>query len=201
MELPADDTGAVPVEYAHTERRIYGVPPATLTLLLAAAALVFAVLLLARGRWPYALILVGVSLLLVIAFLEAAKRQPENAVVRATAGAFDSVRARAGVAVGSAATRGRAAGRLLALRRELQQLRPRRDRLLFELGEAVYRGDEQATKTALEQVKELDELAARTGAEMEALVAQTQDQLQQRRLEVQPTEIVEEPPEPGAERH
>jgi len=199
MELPADETGAVPVPFAHTERRIYGVPPATLTLLLAACALVFAILLLARGHWPYGLILVGVSLLFVIVFLEAVKHQPQNAIVRSTGGAFDSVRARAGFAVGSVATRGRAAGQLVALRRELRQLRSRRDRLLFELGEAVYRDDEQATKTAREQVKELDELAARTGAEAEALVAQTQDRLQQRKLEVQPTEIVEEPPEPGTQ--
>lgn len=201
MELPADETGEVPVEEAHSERRIYGVPPATLTLLLAAGALAFAILLIARGHWPYGLILMGVSLLLVIVFLEAVKREPENAVARSTAGAFDTVRAHAGLAVGSVATRGRAAGRLLALRRELQQLGSRRDRFLFELGEAVYRGDEQATKTAHEQVKELDELAARTGAEMEALVAQTQDRLQRRKLEVQATEIVEEPREPGTERH
>jgi hypothetical protein len=201
MELPADETGTVPVEYAQTERRIYGVPPAMLTLLLAAATLVFAILLIAKGHWPYGLILVGVSLLLVIVFLEAVKRQPENAVVRSTAGAFDTVRARTGVAVESVATRGRAASRLIALRRELHQLRSRRDRLLFELGEAVYRGDDEATKTAHEQVKELDEVASRTGAEMEALVAKTQDRLQRRRLEVQPTEIVEEPPAAGTERH
>jgi hypothetical protein len=71
-----------------------------------------------------------------------------------------------------------------------------RGRLLFELGDAVYRGDDQAAKTAREQVKELDELAARRETEMQAVVASAQERIQQRRLEVQPTEMVELPQEP-----
>jgi hypothetical protein len=61
----------------------------------------------------------------------------------------------------------------------------------------VYREDEQATETAREQVKELDELARRREAEMEAVVAGAQERIQQRRLEVQPTEMVELPDQPA----
>jgi hypothetical protein len=193
IEVPAAETGPVPVEYAQAERRVYGVPPASLALFLAAVALAFAVVLLVKGHWPFGLLLIGASLLLVLAFLEASRRRPEGAAGRSSSGLLGSVRARTGAAAGSVATRGRAARQLIAYRRELKQIGSRRVQLLFELGDAVYRGDEQATKTTREQVKELDELAARRGAEMEEIVAQTRDQLQRRRLEVQATEIVEQP--------
>ena len=169
-------------------------------LVLAAVALTLAVVLFALGRWPFGLIALGVSVLLVLVFLEAARRKPDGAVARSTAEALDGFRARAGVAADSLATRGRAARRLLALRRELQRLGQLRARLLFELGDAVYRGDDQATERAREQVRELDELAAQREAEMQTVVAQTQERLERRRLEVQPTEMVELPEQPGAAR-
>jgi hypothetical protein len=197
MELPPDETGRVPVHYRRAEPRYYGVTPATLVLVLAAAALTLAVVLLATGHWPFGLILLGVSVLLVLVFLEAARRKPDGAVARSTAEALDGFRARAGVAADSLATRGMAARRVLALRRELQRMAQFRARLLFELGDAVYRGDEQATETAREQVLELDELARQREAEMEGVVAQAQERLRRRRLEVQPTEMVELPEDPS----
>ena len=197
MELPPDETGHVPVHYRQAEPRYYGVTPATLVLMLAGAALTLAVVLLVLGRRPVALILLGVALLLVLVYLEALRRKPKGIVARSTAEALGAFRARAGVAADSLATRGRAAGRLIALRRELQRMGHLRAQLLSELGEAVYGGDEQGTETAREQVKELDELAAQREAEMQAVVAQTQERLHQRRLEVQPTEMVELPEEPS----
>ena len=197
MELPPDETGSVPVQYERAEPRYYGITPATLVLVLGGAALTLAVVLFALGRWPFGLIALGVSVLLVLIFLEAARRKPDGAIARSTAEALDGFRARAGVAAGSLATRGRAARRLLALRRELQRMSLLRDRLLFELGAAVYRGDDQATERVRGQVRELDELAALREAEMEAVVARTQERIEQRRLEVQPTEMVELPEQPG----
>jgi hypothetical protein len=197
MELPPDETGVVPVQYVHAEPRYYGVTPTTLVLVLGGAALTLAVVLFALGRWPFGLIALGVSVLLVLIFLEAARRKPDGAVARSTAEALDGFRARAGVAAGSLATRGRAARRLLALRRELQRMGLLRDRLLFELGAAVYRGDDQATESVRGQIRELEELAALREAEMESVVARTQEQIDQRRLEVQATEMVELPDQPA----
>jgi len=197
MELPPDETGHVPVHYRQAETRYYGVTPATLVLVLAGAALTLAVVLLALGRWPLGLVLLGVAVLLALVSLEAARRKPAGAVARSPAQALDAFRTRAGVATESLATRGRAARRLIALRRELQRMGQLRAQLLVELGEAVYRADEQRTETAREQVKELDELAALREVEMQAVVARTQERLQQRRLEVQPTEMVELPEEPS----
>ena len=197
MELPADETGRVPVHYTRAEPRYYGITPATPVLVLAATTLTLAVVLLTIGHWPFGLIALGVSILLVVVFVEAARRKPDGAVARSTAEALDAFRSRAGVAAESLATRGRAARQMLALRRELQRMAVVRAQLLFELGNAVYRGDEQATETAREQLGELDELSGRREAEMQAVVARAQERLRQRRLEVQPTEMVELPEQPG----
>jgi hypothetical protein len=110
-------------------------------------------------------------------------------------GAF---RDRAGVAADSVATRGRATTRVFALRRELRKLAVLRGRLLFELGDAVYREDGQATEAARHRLDELDEAWRQREAEMQAVVSQAQDRLHRRRLEVQPTEMIELPDEPAA---
>jgi len=197
-ELPPVETGHVPVHYRRTEAHYYGVAPSTLMLVLAGVALTLGVVLVVTGRWPIGLILLGFSVLLVLLFLEGARRKPDGRLARSTAEALDAFRARAAVAAGSLATRGRAARRLVTLRRELKRMAALRSQLLFELGDAVYRGDEQGTKTARKQLKELDELAAQREAQVQAVVAQTHDRLEQRRLEVQPTEMVELPEEPSA---
>ena len=196
MDVPPAETGRVPVEYVNAEPRYYGVTPTTLVLVLAGVAFTLAVVLFALGRWPFGLIAVGAGVLLVLIFLEAARRKPDGVVTRSTTDALDGFRARAGLAADSLATRGRAARRVLALRRELQRMSALRARLLLELGDAAYRGDDEATERARGQVRELDELAAQREAEMQGTLAQAQDRLQRRRLEVQPTEMVELPDEP-----
>jgi hypothetical protein len=180
-ELPPDETGPVPVEYARVEPRYYGVTPTKLALALAGAALVLGIVLLATGHWPFGLIVLGVAVLLGLVSVETG-----------------AVRARAGVAADSVATRGRAARHVLTLRRELKQAAVERARLLFELGDAVYRGDEQATEAARARVAELDEIARQREGEMEAVIAEARDRLHHRRLEVQATEMVELPEEPSA---
>jgi hypothetical protein len=87
---------------------------------------------------------------------------------------------------------------LIALRRELRKLAILRGRLLFELGDAVYREDEQATGAARQRLVDLDEAWRQREAEMQTVIAQAQDRIQRRRLEVQPTEMVEIPDEPSA---
>ena len=189
LEVPADETGPVPVEYSRAETHYYGVTPTTLVLILAAAALVLAIVLFALGHWPFGLIALGVCMLLVLVFFEAARRRPESSI--------DAFRARAGAAADSVATRSRATKQVLSLRREVQRLETRRNQLLFELGAAVYREDPQGTETAREQLRELDELTAEREAEMQDIVMQAQQRLDQRRLEVQPTEMVELPEQPA----
>jgi hypothetical protein len=151
-------------------------------LVLAACAGVAALVLFAIGRWPFGLIVLGVALLLALVGVE-------------TGGLRD----RAGFTVDSVATRSRATRRLIVLRRELRRVLALRARGLFELGDAVYRDDEQATEAARRRVAELDELARQREAEMKTVIAQAQDRIHRHRLEVAPTEMVEipDPAAPG----
>ena len=196
LETPPVETGPVPVHVTRVEPRFYGVTPAGLVLALTLAALTLTIVFFATGHWPLGLILLGVTVLLALLFLEAARRKPEGAVTRSTAEALDAVRERAGVAAELLATRGRAATQLLVLRRELQRMAQLRQRLLVELGEAVYGGDEQETETARSRVEELDRLAAQREAEMQAVFERAEQRVARRRLEVQPTEVAEQPQQP-----
>jgi hypothetical protein len=196
LEVPPDETGPVPVTIERTEPRFYGVTPASAALFLAGATLTIAVVLFALGKWPFALIVLGVTVLLVLAFLEAARRKPGGTMARSTAEAADSFGARAGVAAGSLVTRGRSTRRVFALRRDLRRMAAVRPRLLFELGDAVYRGDLQATEEARARIDELDRLAAEREAEMQQVLEATRHVLARRRLEVQPTEVAEQPEQP-----
>ncbi|HWJ45305.1 MAG TPA: hypothetical protein VNR63_07945 [Gaiellaceae bacterium] len=183
LDVPPDETGPVPVEYMHAERSYYGVTPTTLVAVLAVVAMAAAVILFALGHWPFGLIVLGVALLLVLVVVETG-----------------ALRDRAGVAAETVATRGRAARRLLGVRRELRHIAAVRARSLYELGEAVYRGDEQATEAARRRVAELDERARQREAEMQTVIAQAQERIHSRRLEVAPTEMVEIPdPQPPPE--
>ena len=196
LELPPDETGTVPINVTRVEPRFYGVTPSSLTLALAVISAIATAALFAIGHWPVALILFGVTVLLMLLFLEAARRQPAGSRTRTTAQALDTFRERAGVAAEALATRGRAATHLVAVRRELHQMSRLRARLLVELGDAVYRGDEEATETARERVEELDRLAGQREADMHAVMERTRERLERRRLEVQPTEVAEQPQEP-----
>jgi hypothetical protein len=177
------------VSYAHAETQYYGVTPTTLVLVLAVAALVLAIVLFALGHWPFGLITLGASLLLGLVGYEGARRRPDTGV--------HVVRARAGAAADSVATRGRAARRMFAVRRELQRLAATRSRLLFELGDAVYREDEETTEGVRNQLRELDALNAQREAEMQDIAVEAHERLEQRKLEVQPTEMVELPEQPA----
>src|SRR5262249_58811175 len=90
----------------------------------------------------------------------------------------------------------RAATHQLAARRELQRLAQVRTGLLVELGEAVYRGDTEATEAARSRVEELDRQAAQREVEMQELLEETRERLTRRRLEGQSTQIVEPQPDP-----
>lgn len=196
MEVPPDETGPVPVHVTRAEPRFYGVTPWSLALVLAGAAAAVAVVMFVLGHWPIGLVLAGIALLLALVFVESARRTPRGSLPRSTVEAVDSFRARATVAAESVATRGRAARQLYTLRRELRRMSGLRSRLLYELGVAVYGEDNQAADATRERLAELDRLAARREAEMDQIVDATRRRVERGRLEVQPTEVAEQPAEP-----
>lgn len=191
LELPAEETGRVPVTVTAVPRRLYGVVPAAAVLVLGVASLAAAVTLFVLGRWPYGLILLGVAVLLLLLAMEAARRGR----ARAKPDAVEATRARLGVAFESLALRGQAARRLLVLRRELQRLHADRLRLLVELGEAVYGGADPEAETAKSRIRELDELAAERRREMDAVIDAARQRIDRANLAVQPTVLAEQPGE------
>jgi hypothetical protein len=83
------------------------------------------------------------------------------------------------------------------VRSELRRIGRLRNRLLFDLGSAVYRGDDSAADTARSQIDDLDRLRAERGEEMNAIVEARNRRIERGRLEVQPTEVAEVPSEPS----
>ena len=196
MEVPPHETGQVPVHVSRVEPRFYGVTPWSLVLVLAGAAAAVAVVLIVLGHWPLGLVAAGVALLLALVFVESARRTPRGSLPRSTVEAVDGLRARATVSAESFATRSRAARHLFALRRDLRRMSADRARLLFELGAAVYGGDDQAADAARTRIGELDQLAAEREAEMQQIIEATRRRIERGRLEVQPTEVAETPRQP-----
>ena len=178
------------------DTHFYGVTPTSLVLVLVGAAVGVAVVLFILGHWPIGLLVVGIALLLLLAVLESARRTERGSVTRSTADALYGFRARATVAAESVATRGRAAKRLHDVRGELQRLGHLRNRLLVELGEAVYRGDDRGAAEVRSRIGDLDRLAAQREEEMQAIVEARNRHLERGRLEVQPTQVAEVPQGP-----
>jgi hypothetical protein len=197
-QLPPDETGHVPIHFTSVQPRWFGIAPAAGLLVLAGISLLAAILLFVFGHWPVGLILVGLTLLLLAAFGEAAKRKPDSAFARRSFDAFRAARARAGVAVGSAAARTRAQRELAQVRHELLSLQHHRRAKVAELGEAALAGDEPAMAALKDEIGGLDELAAQKEAEMEAIATRTQEHIEQARMAVQPTmiELPEGPDDP-----
>ena len=196
--LPLDEAGSESINYTITQPRWFGVAPAAALLLLAALSLLAAILLFAFGHWPVGLILVGLTLLLLAAFGEAAKRKPDTAFARRSFDLFRTARARAGVAVGSAAARTRAQRELVRARHEILSLQQLRRSKVTELGEAALAGDEEAVAALKDEIGGLDRLAADKEAEMQVIAQRTDEDIRHARLSVQQTmvEVPEDPDDP-----
>lgn len=185
VQLP-DETGEVPVTFAHAEPRWFGVPPPFTLLGVAVLALVVAIALLVVGRWPFALILLGIAALLGAAFLELARRRPQSSLTRASAGAatwassrFELVRARTSAIAG--AERIRAARAVLEAERRAAVLR---------LGEAEQSGDDEAAAAARARLEELGRLEQALDGRLEEQRALADDRIRRVRMSIDQTMIV-----------
>jgi hypothetical protein len=189
---PPIETGPVPVETASVEPHLFGVTPPMAVLALAVAALAAGAALAALSHYLVGAAVLAAALLLGLSFVAtSARRRPGGASGRARARALA-----AATAVSERAAARRELGRLL---REREQLRGTRAKLVLALGEAVYEQDEQATQSVRAELEELDMAAADKEAEMEAVAERARERLEQARLEVQPTEMVEIPGDPGTQ--
>jgi hypothetical protein len=201
QELPAGETGPVPIQPLIAERRFFGVPPSTVLLVLGAGALAGAIGLFATGRWPWGLILLGLAIFLLTGFSSQARRLPDetSGVGRASLGVLGSVRARAGAAVETVAAHGSARIELAALRREVGRLVAERRERLRELGEAVYEGNRSATKQLKQGIEALDNEIKEKETQMANVTMEARERIERAQLQVQPTQILPgEEDEPGS---
>ena len=186
-ELPRHEPTPAPPSVAQSEPRVFGLPPATFLAVLALVAVVGAVFLLVRGNWVGGLVVLGVGLLLAAGFLEAGRRKPDTAAARASAGALDAFGARAGVAARSLLTQSAARREILRRRSEAMGLRAERERLLRDLGDAAYRGEDLAPLR--DRIRALDERLQGLDAEAASIAEEARRRVSQERLGVQPTEV------------
>jgi membrane protein implicated in regulation of membrane protease activity len=131
--LPPVDVVREPVSHEPAPPRASRAPTGLLLLFLGFAALGGAIGLLAAGRWPLGLVLLGVAMLLLVGVFEAMRHRAPSQLVRHS--------------------------RSLARRREGVEARTlgrERGPALQDLGDAVWRGDAAAEKRARERLAELD---------------------------------------------
>jgi hypothetical protein len=184
----------MPISVTEVEPRLFGLAPPVVSLGAAALTLGIAIALFAVGRWPLGLILLGASVLFFALFLEVARRKPDTALTRASAGMVTRARGRTAAAVEQAAARGRAGRESLVLRRRLGRLGTRRRELLTVFGDAVYRGDQAATDGLRGELEGLDRDVAEIHAELARLADATNDRIELARLSVQDTQLLKLPP-------
>jgi len=195
VQLP-DETGPVPVSVAYAETRWFGVPPPLFLLGLAAVSFVVALVLFAGGSWAVGLVLLGLSALLLAAFLEIARRRPDSALTHASSVAAGGARAWAGTQLELVRARTSALAEVQRVRGRRSLIESERRMALLRLGEAVRSEDADAAEAARERLQELDRAEhALEGCE-EAGRALADERIRRVRLSVQQTMIVEPEPYP-----
>jgi hypothetical protein len=160
-----------PLDAAELEgRRVYGVLAPGPMLLVTGAFLIGGVLALIAGSVGAAIFLLVLAGIACVFLLEAAKRSPESPLARRVTTAAGNVRgwgvfARESVLAWSGATRD-----VVRLKNEKRSLRREHEQALRSLGDAAYRGDEQAMTALRERLREIDDgLAERERAEAASL--------------------------------
>jgi hypothetical protein len=200
QEVPAGETGPMPIQPLQAERRVFGVPPSTVLLVLGVGALAVAIGLFATGRWPWGLILLGLGIFLLTGFSSQARRlsNETSRVGRASLSVLGSVRARTGAAVETVAAHGSARIGLAGIRRDVGRLAAERGERLRELGEAVYEGNRSATKQLKQGIEALDNVINEKETQMANVMTEARERIERAQLPVQPTQILpdgEEVPE------
>ncbi len=194
IELPPDETGPVPISVLRVEPRWFGVAPAPLLLGIGVVVFLAAVGLFASGHWPFGLILLGVAVLLLAVYLEAARQKPTYA--RGTSAALERAESlwetlRAQAAASAHAKR---------IQSGLFIVDSERRAALLALGEAVYLNDTPASSAARTRLAEIDAREAELRADLDDGLAAAGERIRKVRLAVQPTEMVlptEPSPPPG----
>ena len=184
----------------HADRRLFGVPPATLLLSLGLLFVALAVILLVAGRVLAGAVLLVAGLFLLSGFPQIARRPGESRVARGTVRSFDGVRARAGARIDSLAIRAKARRQLGQLDSDLEQLRLSREQAVSALGEAAYREDADDVTRLRAELQTADAAIEAKETERRQVEAEVEEQVAETHSAAAPTERVELDEPPTAEK-
>jgi hypothetical protein len=172
----------------HSDRRVFGVPPATGLLLLGGLLLGLSLVLLVTGHVLLGVLLLVAALFLLSGFPQVARRPGESQVARHAVRSYDGVRARAGATIDSIAIRASARKRLGAIDDDVAQLREARGSAIVELGEASYREDEAEVARLRDDVQRADAAIEAKLRERKEVEAETEELIGGTRSAAAPTE-------------
>ena len=174
----------------HSDRSVFGVPPATGLLVLGGLLLGLAIVLIVTGHVIAGAVLLVAGLLFLSAFPQIARRPGESPVARHAVRSYDGVRARAGATIDSIAIRASARRRLGELDDDLDQLREARSRGIVELGEAAFREDESEVARLRGEIRTADTAIESKERERGKVEVETEEKIGVTRSAAAPTERV-----------
>jgi hypothetical protein len=195
-ESPVLETAPGPVVHETVERRWLGMPARFILLCLGFAAFGAAIGLFATGNWAWGIVLVLVALVVLAALAEATRRSADLWMQHSSRLAADG-RAQAATAAEVWRTRFDSSVSRWRTRSRLDSLAAERKPALQALGEAVWRGDEDAEREARQRLVELEQETKRAEDELAERLAGADERIRKARLPVQDTLMVT-PNEPSA---
>ena len=177
----------------HSDRRLFGVPPATALLAVGALLVALALFLLLTDNVPAGVVLLVVGLFVLSGFPELARRPGESGAARSAVRSYDGVRARAGATIDSLAIRAKARRRLGELDSDLEQLRHSRGQGISALGEAAYREDTDDVARLRGEVRAADAAIEAKETERREVENEVEEKVSETRSAAAATEIAGEP--------
>jgi hypothetical protein len=195
-ESPVLETAPGPVVHETVERRWLGLPARFILLCLGFAALGAAIGLFATGNWVWGIALVLVALAVLAALAEATRRNAGLWMQHSSRLAADG-RAQAATSAEVWRTRLDSSLNRWQTRSRIDSLAAQRKPAFRALGEAVWRGDEDAEREARERLVELDQETTRVEDQLAARLAGADERIRKARLPVQDTLMVT-PEQPSA---
>ncbi|HET8752031.1 MAG TPA: zinc-ribbon domain-containing protein [Gaiellaceae bacterium] len=195
-ELPPLETVPGPVVHESAERRWLGMPARFVLLCLGFGALGASIGLFATGSWAWGIVMLLLAVILLAALAESTRRAGDVWAQHSSRLATDG---RAHAASTAEVWRARFDTRLIRWRTQsrLDAIDLERGPALQGLGEAVWRGDEDAERDARQRLVELEQERKRIEDELATQLAGADERIRRARLPVQDTVMVT-PNEPSA---
>jgi hypothetical protein len=163
--------------YARERPRLFGVPPQDTMLTLGALGLAVAFAAFATGRLVAGVTVLVVAYVVLGAFAAAMRRRPASVVARKAIAGARTIHGDVELVAAAVASYVTRRVRRARLQLERRSLRGDRRARLFELGEAVHEGNDEAAGGARDMLVDLDERIAANVAETEGLERRTAQQM------------------------